>query len=73
MSRERRIDVTDALQNHPDNGLVFFFVHPCNTADALREVIDTRQISSLDYMLLWLGLVGNHVGLDLPKNIILPV
>jgi len=46
-----------------------FFVHPCRTAEAMKELIGTRRVSSLQYLQLWTGLVGANVGLNLPKEL----
>jgi ubiquitin-like-conjugating enzyme ATG10 len=53
-------------QNHPVTGIPTFFIHPCQTADALREVAGGRNVSHQEYILLWLGIVGGSVGLNAP-------
>lgn len=54
-------------QHHPMVGRPFFCVHPCNTPEALGEIIGTRQVSPLEYMQIWLGLVGPAVGFHLHR------
>lgn len=55
-------------QNHPISDIPTFFVHPCNTADALRDVADPTHTPNTDtYLLLWLGLVGRCVNLQVPS------
>ena len=56
-------------QNHPVTDIPCFFVHPCNTAEAMKEIIPNSNISGLEYLLLWLGLVGTCVGLYLPREL----
>ncbi|GIK06821.1 hypothetical protein Aspvir_002473 [Aspergillus viridinutans] len=54
---------------HPESGVPAFFVHPCNTADAMTRIAGWRKITAETYLLIWLGLVGNCVGLRLPCEI----
>ncbi|KAL4868761.1 hypothetical protein BDV12DRAFT_92399 [Aspergillus spectabilis] len=54
---------------HPVSGTPTFFVHPCNTADAMRDIADGCGISPETYLIIWLGLVGNCVRLQLPKEL----
>ncbi|KAL2828653.1 hypothetical protein BDW59DRAFT_42173 [Aspergillus cavernicola] len=54
---------------HPVSGTPAFFVHPCNTADAMREIASGHRISPEAYLIIWLGLVGNCVRLQLPSEL----
>ena len=65
--------LTLAIQNHPITDFPSFFVHPCNTADAMRELLSDRHVSAVEYLMIWLGLVGSCVGLHLPKELALAV
>lgn len=56
-------------QDHPLVGLPYFFIHPCNTASAMRELAKTVPISKENYLALWLGLVGPAVGLYIPSSV----
>lgn len=56
-------------QNHPITDVPAFFVHPCNTAEAMQDIIGGRSISVEAYLQIWLGLVGGCVGLALPKGL----
>lgn len=47
-------------------GLPTYFVHPCRTADALLASSEKKQVSPMDYMMLWFGIIGISVGLTLP-------
>ena len=59
----------DTCQNHPVTDIPCFTVHPCNTADAMQEIIGSREFSGLEYLLVWIGLIGGCVGLNLPKEL----
>ncbi|KAL8791291.1 MAG: hypothetical protein Q9195_005980 [Heterodermia aff. obscurata] len=56
-------------QNHPITDFPSFFIHPCNTAEAMRELLGGRDVKALEYLLIWLGLVGSCVGLFVPKEL----
>ncbi|KAI4233324.1 MAG: hypothetical protein LQ349_004478 [Xanthoria aureola] len=59
-----------SMGNHPMTGTPACFIHPCNTAEALRQIIDGRLVSSLEYLQIWFGLVGPSVGLYLPTELV---
>ncbi|KAL6235148.1 hypothetical protein BDW75DRAFT_147370 [Aspergillus navahoensis] len=54
---------------HPVSGTPAFFVHPCNTADAMRDIAGEHGISPEAYLIIWLGLVGTSVGLQLSSEL----
>ncbi|KAI9373327.1 hypothetical protein BJX61DRAFT_552311 [Aspergillus egyptiacus] len=54
---------------HPVSGTPALFVHPCNTAGAMRDIADGHGISPEAYLIIWLGLVGNCVRLQLPSEL----
>ncbi|RAK98338.1 ATG3/ATG10 family protein [Aspergillus ibericus CBS 121593] len=54
---------------HPDSGTPAFFVHPCHTMDAMRHIAGQRRLTPEAYLIIWLGLVGNRLGLQLPKEL----
>ncbi|KAJ5257289.1 hypothetical protein N7478_013393 [Penicillium angulare] len=54
---------------HPDSGTPAFFVHPCNTADAMAQVADAQSTTPGMYLLIWLGLVGHCVNLHIPREL----
>ncbi|KAJ5364440.1 uncharacterized protein N7496_010153 [Penicillium cataractarum] len=56
---------------HPESGAPAFFVHPCNTADAMAHVADGQSVTTGTYLLIWLGLVGQSVNLHVPREIVL--
>ncbi|CAI7633632.1 unnamed protein product [Penicillium bialowiezense] len=53
---------------HPDSGAPAFFVHPCNTADAMAHLADAKSVTPGSYLLIWLGLVGHCVNLHVPRE-----
>ncbi|KAL4776222.1 hypothetical protein BDW60DRAFT_224058 [Aspergillus nidulans var. acristatus] len=54
---------------HPIFETPAFFVHPCNTADAMREIASEHDISPEAYLIIWLGLVGSPVRLQLSSEL----
>ncbi|KAJ5468661.1 Autophagy-related protein 3 [Penicillium sp. IBT 31633x] len=54
---------------HPDSGAPAFFVHPCNTADAMAHIADAQSVTPGSYLLIWLGLVGHCVNLHVPREL----
>jgi len=53
-------------------GIPCFWVHPCNTAEAMRVITRSikEEITPLEYLMIWVGLVGAAVGLTLPKEMV---
>lgn len=37
----------------------------------MRELLGGRDVKALEYLLIWLGLVGSCVGLSVPKELAL--
>lgn len=64
-------DIADPPQNHPISDLPAFFIHPCNTAEALEAICQDRSCSAEAYILIWLGLVGPPVDLYIPSQLLL--
>ncbi|KAJ9492221.1 hypothetical protein VN97_g975 [Penicillium thymicola] len=54
---------------HPDSGAPAFFVHPCNTANAMANIADAQSVTPGSYLLIWLGLVGHCVNLHVPREL----
>ena len=54
-------------------GMPCFWVHPCNTAEAMESYLKgiDREVSPVEYLMIWIGIVGAAVGLSLPKAIML--
>ncbi|KAK0275302.1 hypothetical protein LTR35_010877 [Friedmanniomyces endolithicus] len=58
-----------SLTDHPVTGIPAYFVHPCRTAEAMAAVGGTSTRAPVEYLSLWLGLVGPGVGLAIPVAI----
>lgn len=59
-----------SMSNHPATDLPAYFIHPCNTADAMRDITRGSLVSPQIYLQIWIGLVGGCVGLYLPSQLI---
>ncbi|KAN0086711.1 hypothetical protein V8E54_000399 [Elaphomyces granulatus] len=55
---------------HPESGIPMYFVHPCDTANAMRGIVGQETIGTETYLFIWLGLVGNCVNLHLPSRLL---
>uniref|UniRef100_A0A8C6LM83 Ubiquitin-like-conjugating enzyme ATG10 n=1 Tax=Nothobranchius furzeri TaxID=105023 RepID=A0A8C6LM83_NOTFU len=55
-------------QEHPLLGQPFFYLHPCRTEEFMKLVLTAAEDKHrpMNYVLLWLSLVGPAVGLDVP-------
>ncbi|KAI9704368.1 MAG: hypothetical protein M1836_007231 [Candelina mexicana] len=56
------------MGEHPIFDMPAFHVHPCNTAAAMEDLGGAQGISLQNYLQIWIGLVGGHVGLSLPLS-----
>ncbi|XP_040911500.1 ubiquitin-like-conjugating enzyme ATG10 [Toxotes jaculatrix] len=65
---------TITQQEHPLLGQPFFMLHPCRTEDFMRPVLKAAedQNRTVNYVLLWLSVVGPLVGLDIPLKYSIP-
>ena len=61
--------IADEMQYHPVSDLPSFFVHPCNTHEAILAIHDA-SVSPVAYLLLWIGLIGAPVGLHVPSKLV---
>ncbi|KAJ2303690.1 E2-like conjugating enzyme atg10 [Coemansia sp. RSA 2706] len=62
------------IQDHPELGEPFMYLHPCHTATLLRAVVAPAggqpsgvHIGQHNFIAAWLSLVGTAVGLTLPS------
>lgn len=63
-----------SMSDHPVTGVPAYFVHPCRTQEALAPFLrdprpDGGAQKPLDYLMLWLGVIGASVGLSVPVNV----
>lgn len=54
------------MAEHPVTGTPAYFVHPCRTQEAMLALVTERTVKPQDYLLLWLGVIGGGVGLNMP-------
>ncbi|THW16613.1 hypothetical protein D6D17_03237 [Aureobasidium pullulans] len=54
-------------QDHPNTGMPAYFVHPCRTADTMCAT-GAAGVQIQDYMLVWLGIIGASVGLNVSST-----
>ncbi|KAL2212351.1 hypothetical protein CC79DRAFT_1393579 [Sarocladium strictum] len=53
-----------SADHHPMTGVPTFFLHPCLVGENMLQF----SCSKKDYLMVWLGLTGNCVGLNVPKE-----
>jgi ubiquitin-like-conjugating enzyme ATG10 len=51
-------------QPHPITDVPAFFTHPCQT----KEAMENFDCQMANYLMVWLGLVGDCVGLWVPPE-----
>lgn len=54
------------MTEHPVTGMTCWFVHPCRTGEALWSLIAGSQVEEVEYLMMWFGLIGASVGLEVP-------
>ncbi|KAJ2699438.1 hypothetical protein FB645_005319 [Coemansia sp. IMI 203386] len=56
------------IQDHPELGVPYMYVHPCHTATLLRTVAlgTDVNIGCSEYIAAWVSLIGAAIGLALP-------
>ena len=62
--------MAETVQHHPVSDLPSFFLHPCNTQEALLTLTPERSLTPESYLILWLGLMGSSVGLHVPSKLL---
>lgn len=45
------------------------FIHPCRTQEALQTVCPEHDVTPLEYLMLWFGVIGSVVGLAAPIDV----
>ena len=72
----RSVGVMGALSmaEHPITGIPAYFVHPCRTQEAMSPLLENaspeaRPCSGTQYLLLWFGVIGASVGLNVPIGV----
>ncbi|KAF9692676.1 hypothetical protein EKO04_009671 [Ascochyta lentis] len=60
------VTVTD----HPATSQPAFFLHPCRTAEVMEASVGGRDITAYDYLVMWMGALGQYVGLNMPMALV---
>jgi ubiquitin-like-conjugating enzyme ATG10 len=78
-SAMRSVGVMGALSmaEHPINGVPAYFVHPCRTQEVMSPLLQNvdsikpefNSPKAMNYLMLWLGVIGASVGLSVPINV----
>ncbi|KAF2441246.1 hypothetical protein P171DRAFT_92817 [Karstenula rhodostoma CBS 690.94] len=59
------------ITDHPIFNRPVFFIHPCRTAEVIQASLGGRDISSFEYLLMWIGAMGKSVALDVQVDLVL--
>jgi ubiquitin-like-conjugating enzyme ATG10 len=55
--------------SHPILGTPFYFIHPCRTADLLKDIqAENNRISAQELLQVWIGLAGGVIGIPTPVS-----
>jgi len=57
------------IQDHPISNLPVYFVHPCMTHEAMRELCPIPNFQPIVYLLKWFGMFASVLGLTVPHDI----
>lgn len=58
-------------QDHPWTNTPVHAIHPCRTAESMAVIASTRELTPLEFLVAWFGLVGRVVDLHVPHEIAL--
>lgn len=63
-----------SLVDHPVTLKPVYFVHPCRTQEALRNIlptqtVDNQQVGGMEWLMGWFGVVGAAAGLNVPLEV----
>ncbi|USW57989.1 Putative ubiquitin-like-conjugating enzyme Atg3/Atg10 [Septoria linicola] len=57
------------LVDHPEIGRPVYFIHPCRTQEAVRDVLGPKHLDGLEWLMVWFGVIGTAVGLSVPIEV----
>ncbi|TKX22717.1 hypothetical protein C1H76_5034 [Elsinoe australis] len=57
--------------DHPWTNTPVHAIHPCRTAESMAVIASTRELTPLEFLVAWFGLVGRVVDLHVPHEIAL--
>lgn len=64
-----------SMAEHPLTGMPAYFVHPCRTQEVMAPLLEGREDPKsnagdpVEYLMLWLGVIGASVGLNVPVRV----
>jgi ubiquitin-like-conjugating enzyme ATG10 len=58
------------INDHPVTNRPVFFIHPCRTAEVMQASVGNRDIAAEEYLLMWIGALGQCVGLNIPLALV---
>lgn len=58
-----------SMTDHPITSTPAYFIHPCRTAEAMEPVTEGPRTTPEMYLLRWIGIIGQSVGLDVPSEL----
>lgn len=58
-----------SMTDHPVASTPVYFVHPCRTAEAMQMVLAGQKAEPEEYLLKWIGVIGQSVGLEVPLGL----
>jgi len=58
-----------SMTEHPITGCSAYFVHPCRTAEAMGAINGEVGLKPEQYLVRWIGLIGQSVGLNIPVEL----
>lgn len=58
-----------SMTDHPVTSTPAYFVHPCRTAEAMETVLAGQKADAEQYLLKWIGVIGQSVGLRVPLDL----
>lgn len=58
-----------SMTDHPTTATPAYFVHPCRTAEAMDAIAGGRKLRPIEYLLQWIGAIGQSVGLGVPLEL----
>ncbi|KAF2015891.1 hypothetical protein BU24DRAFT_462113 [Aaosphaeria arxii CBS 175.79] len=54
------------ITDHPLTGSPVFFIHPCQTAAVMEASVGNKELTPVEYLMVWIGAMGGCVGLNIP-------
>ena len=58
-----------SMTDHPITSTPAYFIHPCRTAEAMEAVTEGFKTTPEIYLLRWIGMIGQSIGLNVPSEL----